>query len=576
MSGTLVTNFLQSDLGSSLVLNPISTGSPVVFGATPTFTPANAIYASQANANTYVQAVLQNSANGTLSSTDYIVGNNLGTDSSYYGDFGINSSNFSGSGSLNLPNATYLYSQNGDLSLGTGSANAIHFVINSGSTDAMTLDINSNLGLGVTPSAWNGVIKSIDIFGGGALFGVNSAAVGLISNAYLNSGGNWIYKTSAGASQYQTAYGSHYWYNAPSGTAANTVSFTQSMTLNASGQLGIGQTSPAYILDVGLTGTTNTININGTATLLRLAGSSFGQIFSTNALYLDAGTSQPVVFRPNGSTEAGRFDNSGNFYIGTTTQSSSAKFTLQSAGNQPCLSILGNSTSNILGDVTIIRTGHSATAVGQAPCIQLNDASYSSMIQQSSNGAIQFFSTGSGGWTSGAYFDAYGNILLGTQNRISTAFNNGVTATGYATRTGITGSWPGNQFNINWTGSAYLWIDTTNVGAISLSSDYRIKQNVQTQVVPALPRISQLRTVTYEHTDYKNLFQADGVAREGFIAHELQAVIPSAVEGEKDAPDQIQSLKLDALCSVMVKAIQELNAQVTTLQSQVTALQSKP
>ena len=53
----------------------------------------------------------------------------------------------------------------------------------------------------------------------------------------------------------------------------------------------------------------------------------------------------------------------------------------------------------------------------------------------------------------------------------------------------------------------------------------------------------------------------DGVAREGFIAHEVQEIIPSAVEGEKDAENQIQSLKLDALCSVMVKAIQELNAK---------------
>jgi hypothetical protein len=109
MSGTIVANFVQSDLGSALTLNPTPTGNTVNFGAAPTFTPANAIYAAQSNANTYVQAVLQNSANGTQSSTDYIVGNNLGTDSSYYGDFGINSSNFSGSGSLSLPNATYLY-----------------------------------------------------------------------------------------------------------------------------------------------------------------------------------------------------------------------------------------------------------------------------------------------------------------------------------------------------------------------------------------------------------------------------------------------------------------------------------
>ena len=78
--------------------------------------------------------------------------------------------------------------------------------------------------------------------------------------------------------------------------------------------------------------------------------------------------------------------------------------------------------------------------------------------------------------------------------------------------------------------------------------------------------------VSYERTDYKNLYKADGVAREGFIAHELQAIIPSAVEGVKDDPNQIQSLSLDALCSVMVKAIQELNAKVDAQAAEIKAL----
>ena len=46
------------------------------------------------------------------------------------------SSGFTGSGSFNLPNAVYMTSNNGDLSIGTLTANAIHFVVNSGATDA--------------------------------------------------------------------------------------------------------------------------------------------------------------------------------------------------------------------------------------------------------------------------------------------------------------------------------------------------------------------------------------------------------------------------------------------------------
>jgi hypothetical protein len=151
-----------------------------------------------------------------------------------------------------------------------------------------------------------------------------------------------------------------------------------------------------------------------------------------------------------------------------------------------------------------------------------------------------------------------------------------VSARGFGMRAGTVGS-SSNVFNINWTGSvAQLWIDNTNNGTISLTSDYRIKQNIETQELPALERIAQLRPVKYELADYKELFKADGVQREGFIAHELQAVIPSAVEGEKDAEDQIQSLKLDALCSVMVKAIQEQQAQIEEMKAKLAALEAKP
>jgi hypothetical protein len=126
-------------------------------------------------------------------------------------------------------------------------------------------------------------------------------------------------------------------------------------------------------------------------------------------------------------------------------------------------------------------------------------------------------------------------------------------------------------FNIYWTGSPVLYIDSTNVGTISTTSDYRTKRNIETQTQEALSRIAQLRPVTYQRADYGTLFQEDDNLREGFIAHELAEVIPSAVEGEKDAENQIQSLKLDALCSVLVKAIQELKAENDVLKARLDA-----
>lgn len=112
----------------------------LILGA-PGFADSNIFFQATGNANSYIQAIIQNKDTAASSSADYIVANDQATASTFYGDFGINSSVFSGTGSLALPNATYLYSANGDLVLGTltsgvSAGNTIHFVIANGATDA--------------------------------------------------------------------------------------------------------------------------------------------------------------------------------------------------------------------------------------------------------------------------------------------------------------------------------------------------------------------------------------------------------------------------------------------------------
>jgi len=151
----------------------------------------------------------------------------------------------------------------------------------------------------------------------------------------------------------------------------------------------------------------------------------------------------------------------------------------------------------------------------------------------------------------------------------------GISANSLIARQGTGGTSNGSNFNFWWTGSqAQLWVDTTNVGVISLTSDYRIKKDVETQTAPAIERVMQLRPVTYQITDYGTVFKADGKQREGFIAHELQAVIPSGVDGEKDDPNQVQSLRMDAVVAVLTKAIQEQQATITALTARILALES--
>jgi hypothetical protein len=66
----------------------------------------------------------------------------------------------------------------------------------------------------------------------------------LSSNWYYNGGDKYV--VTGPASQYVQNQGVHQWFNAPSGTAGNAISFTQAMTLDASGNLLVGTTSASF------------------------------------------------------------------------------------------------------------------------------------------------------------------------------------------------------------------------------------------------------------------------------------------------------------------------------------------
>lgn len=107
----------------------------------------------------------------------------------------------------------------------------------------LILDASGNLGLGVTPSAWN-LGKALEInFVGNSVWGATTTQMNILQNAYWNSGYKYANSVSSPASYYSQISGVHSWHNAPSGTAGNAISFTQAMTLDANGNLLVGTTS---------------------------------------------------------------------------------------------------------------------------------------------------------------------------------------------------------------------------------------------------------------------------------------------------------------------------------------------
>jgi len=134
-----------------------------------------------------------------------------------------------------------------------------------GGVEAMRIDASGNLGLGVTPKSGSGGVPAFEISGSGTGFTSQGAFNAFSQNAYYASG--WKYAATGAAASYWQDGGVHKWFTAPSGTANNAISFTQAMTLDASGNLGVGETSPgSYSKFVVRGGSGNFISYFGAST----------------------------------------------------------------------------------------------------------------------------------------------------------------------------------------------------------------------------------------------------------------------------------------------------------------------
>jgi hypothetical protein len=221
-----------------------------------------------------------------------------------------------------LANLTAFFA-NGTMAIGTPTASPLVFGTND--AERARIDASGNLGLGVTPSAF-GLGRVFEIGNvGNAVWGVQQADLRLLANTRYD-GTNYRYtNTGSTAARYDVnnaTLGGHAWYTAPSGTAGNTISFTQAMTLDASGSLLVGQTSSSssvYRIETN-NATDNRFGMNVGGVLTGAL-----QATSNEMKLLAAGASGVLTFQTN-SNERARFDTAGNLLVGmTATATSSAK-----------------------------------------------------------------------------------------------------------------------------------------------------------------------------------------------------------------------------------------------------------
>ena len=369
--------------------------------------------------------------------------------------------------------------------------------------------------------------------------------------------------------------------------------------INVTGSVGINTTIPASKLDIlnGSARVTNAdktniveLTTNGNIELKRTGGGAFIDFADSTSDDYDVRIqedSNGIKFSTGGSGSTStklRITSSGNVGINTDPTEKFEMMVNETNGSRIHTDLAGSGSKFLAwvidGGISVndsraeVDFRHGGTTYGSLY------TGYSTSSNTATNFTLRSLNTDTHinimpNSTTRGIFATDGALYMGANVGDGSGNDAGVVkARGYNTKSGYSAGLGNNIFNIAWSSpNASLWIDTTNIGVFASTSDYRVKDNVVSIASTCIDRIKQLRPVQYEYTNYGSLFTSDGVTREGFIAHEVQEVIPSGAEGVKDDPNKIQSLKVDAILSVTVKALQEAITKIETLETRVAALE---
>ena len=121
------------------------------------------------------------------------------------------------------------------------NSGSLQLATNNGTT-AVTIDTSQNVGIGLTPPVGSGNYRSLNV-GATFIYGNTGLAVAAYNN---NADINDKYIITGVASSYTQSSGNHIWYNAASGSAGASISFTERMRITSAGVLIVGKTSATF------------------------------------------------------------------------------------------------------------------------------------------------------------------------------------------------------------------------------------------------------------------------------------------------------------------------------------------
>ena len=361
-------------------------------------------------------------------------------------------------------------------------------------------------------------------------------------------------------------------------------SATQRMVIDSAGSVGIGTTSPNALLDVR--SATAWVGDGTTDAFLQFNQSAT----AANRWHIGAGSSNALSFYKGTygtGVETARIDSSGRLLVGTST-AGTAKVSIQGATGNSTYTVEGLSVA--VGGDTVNPNGRGVVAEFGAGGVADGAATYGATINLGASSVGQFgirivpgsaFAI-SDYYPGGAYVGAanpptermrintVGNLLVGRTGTDGAALIQAPassTVPSYGSATGVSTAITHFEFR-NSNGLVGTISTNASATAYNTSSDYRLKENV-IPVSDGIVRLQQLKPSRF------NFIADSDQTVDGFIAHEVQAVVPECVTGEKDAVDEdgnpvYQGIDQSKLVPLLTAALQEAIAKIETLEARLT------